>query len=106
MIWSVAHHTNRKSAVGLLISIIEATPSEYLQCECIGMLIDLKAYAEVDSFAYLLNRTPSVSWSVHSALLNDYAKRAFQVGNSVALPDFDEIDDLDMAEALLRYLHR
>ncbi len=100
LLGSFVHHAEPHAAEHFLMSLIESTELESRQRDCISALAQLGAYAALDSLTYLLPRRPRVTWGLHIALLDIYAERRTTVEN---LPEIDTVDDLRMAEALLRY---
>ena len=97
---SFVNHAEPLAAERFLMSLIESTTLESRRCDCISALAQLGAYPALDSLAYLLARRPRVTWALHTALLDIYAERRTTVEQ---LPELDSVDDLRMAEALLRY---
>lgn len=90
-------HASRDKAIGRLTALASDARSESLRHSAISNLVTLGGSSEVASLNYLLREPPSVTWTLHIALLNAIRKLGLPDPD---VPDLFEVDNLHLVQSL------
>jgi HEAT repeat protein len=101
LLTAFAHHGTRDAVMRFVEETLQTTDSEDRKWRCVSVLEDFGAVEEITALAASLLEAPKVSWYFHAAILS--AARTLKVGG-LAVPDIDQIDNLDMALAIAQYV--
>jgi hypothetical protein len=101
LLTAFAHHGARDAVLQFVQETLQTTDSEERKSRCVSVLEDFEAVNEIKALSASLLVPPKVSWRFHRAILS--AARTLKIAG-FAVPDIDQIDDLDMALAIAQYV--
>ncbi len=100
LLGSYLHHAEPVDAQQFLVDRISASRLESELVDCVHALIELGAHDVIDGLAHLLHRPARVTWRLDITLLEAFSMRSTAIDR---LPRLEDVDDLRMAEALVRH---
>jgi hypothetical protein len=101
LLTAFAHHGTRDAVLRFVEETLQTTDSEDRKSRCVSVLVDFGAVEEIKALSASLLVPPKVSWHFHTAILS--AARTLKIAG-FAVPDMDQIDDLDMALGIAQYV--
>jgi HEAT repeat protein len=101
LLTAFANHGTREAVLQFVQETLQTTDSEDRRWRCVSILEDFGAVEEIKALSASLLEAPKVSWHFHTAILS--AARTLKIAG-FAVPDIDQIDDLDMALAIAQYV--
>jgi hypothetical protein len=101
LLTAFAHHGTRDAVLRFVEETLQTTDSEDRKSRCVSVLEDFGALEEIKARSASLLVPPKVSWHFHTVIL--LAARTLKIAG-LAVPDIDQIDDLEMALAIAQYV--